>query len=117
MHVIFLESWREIALIRFLFLSRKDAKAAKEKNDSELREGHEDRTTERASNLKKYFLPSCSSCALSKIWLGGGLWHEICESYVNIARLVVPAWTAGTQVDMDVSGRICGPGCRQSMPT
>jgi hypothetical protein len=32
--------------------------------------------------------------------------HEIGVSYVNITRLVVPAWTAGTQVDMDTSGRI-----------
>ena len=32
--------------------------------------------------------------------------REIRLSYVNIPRLVVPAWTAGTQVDMDVSGRI-----------
>ncbi|GEM_PF-1920835 len=31
--------------------------------------------------------------------------HEIRVSYVN-TRLVVPAWTAGTQVNMDVSGRI-----------
>ena len=32
--------------------------------------------------------------------------HEIYVSYVNITILVVPAWTAGSQVDMDVSGRI-----------
>ena len=32
---------------------------------------------------------------------------RVCVSYVNIYHeLVVPAWTAGTQVDMDVSGRI-----------
>ena len=42
--------------------------------------------------LSSFFVP------LSKIWLGGGLSRE----------LVVPAWTAGTQVDMDVSGRILG---------
>jgi hypothetical protein len=36
---------------------------------------------------------------------GGEIRKKICVSYVNITRLVVPAWTAGTQVDMDVSGR------------
>jgi hypothetical protein len=33
--------------------------------------------------------------------------HQIRVSHVNITtRAVVPAWTAGTQVDMDMSGRI-----------
>jgi hypothetical protein len=37
---------------------------------------------------------------------GGEIRNKICVSYINIKRLVVPAWTAGTQVDMDMSGRI-----------
>jgi hypothetical protein len=37
---------------------------------------------------------------------GGEIRNKICVSYINIKRLVVPAWTAGTQVDMDVSGRV-----------
>jgi hypothetical protein len=33
--------------------------------------------------------------------------HQVRVSHVNITtRAVVPAWTAGTQVDMDMSGRI-----------
>ena len=39
-------------------------------------------------------------------WRLRALAHEICVSYVNTIIFVVPAWTAGTQADMDVSGRI-----------
>ena len=81
-------------------------------------------------------LTSCSSRPSLKIWVREGWWreippfsssvgerkimnhsfenlvgvedycHEIYVSYINITILVVPAWTAGTQVDMDVSERI-----------
>ena len=40
-----------------------------------------------------------------KIWLGvEGFCHQSCAKIT--IKLVVPAWTAGTQIDMDVSGRI-----------
>ena len=68
----------------------------------EGREGHEDQITERISNPKeKCCLPSCSSCAPLKYRA-----EEPLSVQVEPLDYVIPAWSAGIQVDMDVSGGI-----------
>jgi len=58
---------------------------------------------ERKVFQKKNPNPSCPPSLLRKFgWGGGILPSELRKHY----ELVVPAWNAGTQVHMDVSGRI-----------